>query len=201
MKPSDKQLTDPQTGEHLNPVNRKLLLELIALQRRQMGKVATLLAGSKIPDYVPPALRPLPKEVGGIFELNIEQLSHGLSGRYEDGELSAPLRESLSELFGVAGGIAHAATEHPAIGLFASLHTSIYDVITGYLILHAAALSGQNSLLAEMSLAHLSRLHTLGERVGSAIPAVSVAELSHLEVGFSSKVGDPASKHVTTALE
>jgi len=197
---SEKHEPGAGTGETLNPVNRKLLTKLIALQRKQLGKIATLLAGHSPPEYVPPALRSLPKEVGGLCELNLEQLSHGLSGRYQDGELSAPMWESLSELFGIAGGVAGAATDHPMIGLFGALHTSLHEVITGYLILHAAALSAQNSLLAEISLAHLKRLHTLVEKVASAIPEITVAELSHLEVGFSSKVGRPASEHTTTAL-
>lgn len=132
--------------------------------------------------------------------MNIEQLSHRLSGRFEDGEINAPIRESLCELLGVAGGLAEASTDHPMIGLFCTLHVSLQEVSTGYLVLHAAGLSAQNSLLAKLSLDHLRHLHSLAEKLAAAIPEISVAELSSIESGFSGQVGDPAAKHVVEAL-
>ncbi len=177
----------PKNSESLNPVNRDLLNHLIALQRRRLGKLATLLAGEGVPGHLPSKWRALPGEIGGIFESNIEQLSHGLSARYDDGELESPVRESLSELVGVAGAIATSSTSHPVIGLFSTLHVSVQEVITGYMVMHSAAISAQNDLLAEMTLQHLERLHSLAGQVATAIPEVTVAELSHLEPGFSTR--------------
>lgn len=189
-----------KNSERLNPVNRDLLNDLIALQRRRLGKIATLLAGGGTPGYLPAKWLGLPEEIGGTFESNIEQLSHGLSSRYDDGDLESPVRESLSELVGVAGGIATSATPHPLIGLFSSLHVSVQEVMAGYLVIHSAATSAQNDLLAEMTLRHLERLHSLADRVAIAIPAVTVAELSQLEAGFSGRVTDPATNRTTHAL-
>ncbi|MFT4550114.1 MAG: hypothetical protein ACI8XO_003025 [Verrucomicrobiales bacterium] len=188
-------------SESLNPVNRDLLNQLIALQRRRLGKIATLLAGSGTPDYLPQEWRALPEKIGGTFESNIEQLSHGLSARYDDGELESPVRESLSELVGVAGGIATSSTEHPLIGLFSTLHISLQEVITACLVLHSAAVSAHNGLLAEMTLRHLERLHSLSDLVATAIPVVTVAELSHLEPGFSGRVTGPATNHAIHVLQ
>lgn len=185
----------------MNPVVRSLVVDIISKQRSHSAKIRVVLGDEQLRQALSPSGSNALNEVATAFDENAAHLSHGLSGQYEDGEISSPLREAMGEFAGMASGAQKLGSRHPATASVAKVNDDLSTIIGAYVVAHSGAMSAGNSLLTEICLRHLDRLKSLADRILSLLPKIVVREFAEVYDGFSGQVANPAADHVAEILD
>lgn len=180
----------------INPTVRDHAEELMLAQTREGTYLATQLKEEALNQATTGTAKLLLEAIRKRLAENIGQLSHGLTGRYADGELEVPVRGAISEITGAVATMHAFGDRHPVTEVLRHTHGVLAALVADYTVLHTLALASSNAILADMCLQHLEAIKILDAKILLELPAAVELEYAPEDDELSGQIGPAAQDHI-----
>ncbi len=115
------------------------------------------------------------------------------------GEASAPIKETLSAIAGVAAGLYDKVRHDPVSKMLRDDYTALSLASIGYTMLHTTGLALKHDGIANVALSALKELAPIVVKISEAMPGIVIQDLKEEEVTIAPEVKNQAVKNTQEA--
>ena len=162
--------------------------DMISLDKHIIEAVERQLNDDRIEAYT--GARPIITSIKTALQTQVDALEQQLAS--VGGEASAPIKETLSAIAGVAAGLYDKVRHDPVSKMLRDDYTALSLASISYTMLHTTGLALKHTGIANMAVRALKELTPLVIEISEIMPHLVVQDLSEEEVSIDESVGRQA---------
>lgn len=169
--------------------------DMVALDKHIIEAIERQLGDDRIDAYA--GVRSIITSMKTTLETQVSGLEQQLSS--VGGETSAPVKEAISAIAGIAAGLYDKVRHDPVSKMLRDDYTALSLASVGYTMLHTTGLALNHSGVANMALAALKEMTPLVVKISQLIPGIVVQDLAEEEVQIAPGVEAQAVQNTQVA--
>ena len=169
--------------------------DMISLDKHIIEAVERQLNDDRIEAYT--GARPIITSIKTALQTQVDALEQQLAS--VGGEASAPIKETLSAIAGVAAGLYDKVRHDPVSKMLRDDYTALSLASIGYTMLHTTGLALKHNGIANVAVAALKELAPIVIKISEFIPGVVIKDLAEEEVQIAPTVKDQAVRNTQEA--
>ena len=169
--------------------------DMLSLDQHIIEAVERQLGDDRLDEY--PGARQIVSSIKRTLTTQVDALEQQLAS--VGGETSAPVKQTISAIAGVAAGLYDKVRHDPVSKMLRDDYTALSLTSIGYTMLHTTGLALKHNGIANMALSGLKELTPLVVDISKIIPELVVKDLSEEEVSIDASIGQMAVRNTQEA--